>query len=132
MSLTFQTHHPHGNIEWGPNHEPLFLPIPPDQESVPMTPDDEQSQKFESYHPHTSIFNPPTLQQAIVHLSDDSDMKFGISDEEMARAYQRKTFLKNFKLLAAQEIVKFNTDLEDPSLRFKTILYLEICNLGST
>ena len=29
MSLTFQVPHTHGKVEWGPNHEPLFLPIPP-------------------------------------------------------------------------------------------------------
>ena len=34
VSLSFQTSHTHGNIECGPNHEPLFLPIPPSQESV--------------------------------------------------------------------------------------------------
>ena len=86
MSLTFQAHHTHGKIESSPNHEPLFLPIQPSQESVPTTPDDEQSQTFESYHPHTSTFNPPTLPQAIVHLSDDCDIEYGISNEEMARA----------------------------------------------
>ena len=37
MSLTFQAPHTHGKIGWGPNHEPLFLPIPPSQESVPTT-----------------------------------------------------------------------------------------------
>ena len=51
-----------------------------------MPPDDEQSQTFESYHPHTSISNPKTLPQAIVHLNDDSDTEYGIFDEEMARA----------------------------------------------
>lgn len=109
MSLTFQAPHTYGKIEWGPYHEPLFLPIPPGQESVPTTPNDEQSQTFKSYHPHTSTSNPPTLPQAIVHLSDDSNTKYGISNEEMARACQNKAFHKNFKHLAAREIVKFNT-----------------------
>ena len=71
VSLSFQTSHTHGKIKWGPNHEPLLLPIPPYQESVPTTLDDKQSQTFESYHPHTSTSNPTTLPQAIFHLSDD-------------------------------------------------------------
>ena len=109
MSLTFQAPQNYGRIEWCPNHEPLFLPIPPGQESVPTTLDDEQSQTFESYHRHTSTSNLETLPHTIVHLSDDSDIEYGISNEEMARACQNKTFRKNFKHLAAQEIVKFNT-----------------------
>ena len=47
-----------------------------------------------------------------MHLSDDSNMEYGIYDEEMARACWNKTFFKNFKHLAAQEIVKFNANLE--------------------
>ena len=66
---------------------------------VPTTPNDEKSQTFESYHPHTSTFNPPTLPQAVVHLSDDYNMEYGISNEEMARACQNKTFHKHFKHL---------------------------------
>ena len=78
-----------------------------------MTPDDEKSQTFESYHPHTSTFNPPKIEQAIVHLSDYSDIEYGISDEEIARGCLNKTFHKHFKHLVAQEIVKFNTNMEE-------------------
>ena len=49
-----------------------------------------------------------------MHLSNDFDIEYG-SDEEMAKACQDKNFDKNFKLLAAQEIVKFNANLEEPS-----------------
>ena len=54
-TLSFQTSHTHGKIEWGPNQEPLFLPIILGQESVPTTFDDEQSQTFEFYHPYICI-----------------------------------------------------------------------------
>lgn len=61
---------------------------------------------LDSTKPNTSTFNPniSNLQQGTVHLSDDSesDTDYGITDEEMARACQDKTFRKNFKLLAAQ------------------------------
>ena len=43
MTLSFQISPTHGNIEWGPNQEPLILPVPLSQESVPTTLDDEQS-----------------------------------------------------------------------------------------
>jgi hypothetical protein len=70
---------------------------------------------FEFYHPSTSTSNPPTLQQGMVHLSDDSDIEYGVTDEEMAKDFQDKNFRKNFHLLTAQEIVKFNANLEERS-----------------
>ena len=62
MLLTFQAHHTHGRIEWGPNHEPLFLPIPPGQESVPTTPDDEQSQ-------HLNHITPTLAHSTLQHFN---------------------------------------------------------------
>ncbi|MDF3686451.1 hypothetical protein, partial [Enterobacter hormaechei] len=41
-------------------------------------------------------------------------------DEEMARACEDKSFCKNFKLLAAQEIVKFNPNVEGPKSKHQT------------
>ena len=43
VTLSFETSPTHGKIGWGPNQEPLFLTIPLDHESVPTTPDDEQT-----------------------------------------------------------------------------------------
>ena len=60
------------------------------------TPDDEKTQTFEFSHPNTSTSDPPTIQKGIVHLSDDSNTKHGISNEEMAKACQDKNFYKNF------------------------------------
>jgi hypothetical protein len=83
-------------VQWSPNFEPIFVPIPPGGGSVPTTPEDEQTPSFGFNKPNTSTFNPniSNLQQGTVHLSDDSesDTDYGITDEEMARAFQDKTF----------------------------------------
>ncbi len=43
----------HGMVQWSPNFEPLFVPIPPGGGSVPTTPKDEQSHSFEFNQPKT-------------------------------------------------------------------------------
>jgi hypothetical protein len=110
----------HGMVQWSPNFEPIFVPMPPGEGSVPTSPEDEQSHSFEFSQPNTS-----NIQQGIVHLSDDSDTDYGITDEEMARACQDKSFRKNFKRLAAQEIVKFNPNLEGPRSKNQTNTTIE-------
>ena len=94
----------------------IFVLIPPRGGSVPTTLEDKQTHSFKFSKPNTSTFNPNTshIQPGIVHLSDDSNTDYGITDEEMARACQDKNFHKNFKLMAAQEIVKFNPNVEGP------------------
>ena len=96
--------------------------IPPGGGSVPTTPEDEQTHSFEFNKPNMSTFNPNTshIQQGTIHLSDHSDTDYGITNEEMARACQDKSFCKNFKLLVAQEIVKFNPNLEGPKSKHQT------------
>ena len=44
----------------------------------------------------------------------------------MARAFQDKAFCENFKLLAAQEIVKFHPHLEQPKSKNQTNSTIEI------
>lgn len=43
VTFSFQTSPTHGKVEWGPNQEPLFLPILPSHESVPTTPNNERT-----------------------------------------------------------------------------------------
>ena len=111
-----------GMVKWSPNFEPIFLPIPPGGRSVPATPEDEQTHSFELNKPNTSTFNPNTshIQQGIVHLSDESNTNYGIANEKMARTCQDKKNCKNFKLLVAQEIVKFNPNVEGPKSKDQT------------
>lgn len=112
----------HGMVQWIPNFEPIFIPIPPGGGSVPTTPEDEQTHSFQFSKPNTSTFNPNTssTQQGNIPLSDDSNNDYDITNEEMTRACQDKTFQNNFKLLAAQEIVKFNPNLEGTKSKHQT------------
>ena len=102
MRFPSKTSPTHGMVQWIPNFEPIFMPIPPRGGSVPTTLEDEQTHSFKFSKPNISTFNPNTSNiQGTVHLSDDSDNDYGITDEEMARAFQDKTFQNNFKLLEA-------------------------------
>ncbi len=110
----------YGMVQWSPDFEPIFVPMPPGGGSVPTSPEDEQSHSFEFSQPNTS-----NIQQGTIYLSDDSNTNYGIIDEEMARACQDKFFCKNFKCLAAQEIVKFNPNLEGPKSKNQTNTTIE-------
>jgi hypothetical protein len=122
MRFPSNTSPTHGMVQWSPNFEPIFILIPPEGASVPTTPEDEQTHSFEFNKPNTSTFNPniSNKQQGTIHLSDDFGTNYDITDEEMARACQDNTFRKNFKHLAAQEIVKFNPNLEKPKSKHQT------------
>ena len=87
----------------------------------------EQTYSFEFRKPNTSNFNPnaSNTQQGTIYLSDDSNTNYGITDEEMARACQDKKNCKNFQLLAAQEIVKFNPNVEEPKSKNQTNTTIE-------
>lgn len=65
------------------------------------------------------------IQQSTLHLSDDFDTNYGITNKGMARACQDKNFQNNFKLLAAQEIIKFNQNLEGPKSKYQNNLTFE-------
>ena len=60
-----------------------------------------------------------------MNLSDDFDMEYGIFDGEMAMPFQNKTFHNNFKHLGAQEIVKFNANLEEQNPQVQNYSTLE-------
>jgi len=120
MRFPPNTYPTHGMVQWSPNFEPIFVPMPLGGGSVPTSLEDEQSHSFEFSQPNTS-----NIQQGIVHLSDDSDTDYGITNEEMARAFQDKSFRKNFKCIVAQEIVKFNPNLEGPKSKNQTNTTIE-------
>ena len=84
----------HGMVQSSPNFEPIFVLIPLEGGSVPTTPKDEQTHSFEFRKPNMSTFNPNTshIQKGTIHLSDDSNTNYGITDEEKARACQAKKF----------------------------------------
>ena len=73
----------HGVVQWSLDFEPIFMSIPPTGGSVPTTPDDEKTHSFEISIPNASTFNPnaSNTQQGIVHLSDDFDTDYGITNE---------------------------------------------------
>jgi len=127
MGFPKNTSPTHGMVQWSPNFEPIFFLIPPRGGSVPTTPEDERTHSFEFNKPNTRTFNYKTsnTHQGVVHLSEDSTTDYGIIDEEMARACQDKKICKNFKLLVAQEIVKFNPNLEGPKSKNQTNTTIE-------
>ena len=102
MRFPSNTSPTHGMVQWSTNFEPIFVLIPPEGGSVPTTPKDEQTHSLKFNKPNMSTFNPNTSQikKGTIHLSDDSNTNYGITDEEMAKACQDKNFHKNFKLLA--------------------------------
>ena len=57
MRFPSNTSPTHGMVQWSPNFEPIFVPIPPEGGSVPTTPEDEQTHSFEFRKPNTSTFN---------------------------------------------------------------------------
>ena len=81
-------------VQWSPNFEPIFVLIPHRGGSVPTTLEDEQNKSFKFIKPNTSTFNPNTsnMQQGILHLTDDYNTDYVITDEEMNSACQDKTF----------------------------------------
>lgn len=121
MKFSLNTYPTHNIFQWIPNFEPIFVQIPPKGGSVWTTPEDEETHSLEFRKPNTSTFNPSNIQKGIVHLSDDYDIDYGISDEEMARDCQDRTFQNNFKFLAAQEIIKFNPNLEGPKSKHQDV-----------
>ena len=119
----------HEIVQWSPNFEPIVIPIPLGCGIVPTTPKDEQTHSFEFRKPDIGTFNLSNIHQGTLHLSDNSDTNNGITNKEVARAFQDKTFQKNFKLLVAQEIVKFNQNLEGSKSKFQDNPMLKTYNL---
>ena len=58
MRFPSNTSPTHGMVQWSPNFEPIFVPIPPGGGSVPTTLEDEQTHSFEFKKPNRSTFNP--------------------------------------------------------------------------
>ena len=60
MRFPSNTSPTHGMVQWSPNFEPIFVPIPPRDGSVPTTPKDKQTHSFEFRKPNMRNFNPNT------------------------------------------------------------------------
>ena len=63
MRFPLNTSPTHEMVQWSPNFEPIFVPIPLRYGSVPTTLEDENTHSFEFGKPNISTFNYSNIQQ---------------------------------------------------------------------